>query len=75
MPLTDAEACLFVAEYYGRRATDLRALGAGEWSRAYALVLDGREAVIRFGDYVEDFRKGPGDGRAQLRGVADPRGH
>ena len=32
-------------------------LGAGEWSRAYALVLDGREAVIRFGDHVGDFRK------------------
>ena len=57
MPVTDAEARLFVAEYYGRRATDLRALGAGEWSRAYALVLDGQEAVVRFGDYVEDFHK------------------
>lgn len=57
MPVTDAEARLFVAEYYGRRATDLCALGAGEWSRAYTLVLDGREAVIRFGGYVEDFRK------------------
>lgn len=32
-------------------------LGAGEWSRAYAFVLGGREAVIRFGDHVEDFRK------------------
>jgi hypothetical protein len=36
---------------------DVRALDAGEWSRAYAFVLDGREAVIRFGDHVEDFRK------------------
>ncbi len=57
MPVTDADARRFVTEYYGRRARDVRALGAGEWSRAYALVLDGREAVIRFGDYVEDFRK------------------
>ena len=36
---------------------DVRALGAGEWSQAYAFVLDGREAVIRFGGYAEDFRK------------------
>jgi hygromycin-B 4-O-kinase len=57
MPVTDAQARRFVALYYGRRAGDVRALGAGEWSRAYALVLDGREAVVRFGDYVEDFRK------------------
>ena len=32
-------------------------LGAGEWSQAYAFVLDGREVVIRFGDHAEDFRK------------------
>ncbi|HEY2688292.1 MAG TPA: aminoglycoside phosphotransferase family protein [Streptosporangiaceae bacterium] len=53
----DAAARRFVAERYGSRATDLRALGAGEWSRAYAMVLDGRPVVIRFGDHVEDFRK------------------
>ena len=39
------------------RAADVHRLGAGEWSRAYAFALDGREAVIRFGDHVEDFRK------------------
>jgi hygromycin-B 4-O-kinase len=57
MPVTDAQARRFVAGYYGRRARDVRALGAGEWSQAYAFVLDGREAVIRFGGYAEDFRK------------------
>ena len=41
----------------GRRAAEIRALGAGEWSLAYALVLDGREAVIRFGQHAGDFRK------------------
>jgi hygromycin-B 4-O-kinase len=55
--VTDAEACRFMADYYGRRAADVSALGAGEWSRAYAYVLDGREAVIRFGHHVEDFCK------------------
>jgi hygromycin-B 4-O-kinase len=57
MSVTDAEACRFVADHYGRRAADVGALGAGDWSRAYAFVLDGRAAVIRFGGHVEDFRK------------------
>jgi len=57
MPITDAEACRLVAGHYGRRAADIRLLGAGEWSRAYGFVLDGRDTVIRFGDHVEDFRK------------------
>jgi hygromycin-B 4-O-kinase len=57
MPVTDAEASSFVAAYYGRRAADVRVLGAGEWSRAYGFVLDGRQVVIRFGQHVEDFRK------------------
>jgi Phosphotransferase enzyme family len=57
MPVTHAEARRFVDEHYGPRAADVRALGAGEWSRAYAFVLDGRKAVIRFGDHVEDFGK------------------
>jgi hygromycin-B 4-O-kinase len=57
VPVTDAEAFRFVAGYYGRRAAEVRVLGAGEWSRAYALVLDGQEMVIRFGEYAADFRK------------------
>lgn len=57
MPVTDAEAYRFVGERYGRRAANVRLLGAGEWSRAYAFVLDDRESVVRFGDYVEDFQK------------------
>ena len=57
MPVTDDTARRFVADHYGRRAGALHALGAGEWSRAYAFALDGREAVIRFGGYAEDFRK------------------
>ena len=48
MPMTDAAACRFVAGYYGPLAAGVRTLGAGEWSRAYTFVLDGREAVIRF---------------------------
>ncbi len=55
--ITDAEAARFVAGHYGRRAAGLHPLGAGEWSRAFALTLDGEERVIRFGDHVADFRK------------------
>jgi hygromycin-B 4-O-kinase len=57
VPVTDAEAEEFLAGYYGTRAAEVRVLGAGDWSRAYSLVLDGREAVIRFGQHAGDFRK------------------
>lgn len=57
MPITDGAARSFVADHYGGRATGVSALAAGEWSSAYVIVLDGREAVIRFGHHVEDFRK------------------
>ena len=57
MPMTDAEAAQFVSCHYGPRAADVTPLGAGEWSRAYAFVLDGQEAVIRFGAHAEDFGK------------------
>jgi hygromycin-B 4-O-kinase len=55
--VTDAEAAEFLAWYYGDRAAEVRVLGAGDWSSAYSLVLDGQEAVIRFGQHAEDFRK------------------
>jgi hygromycin-B 4-O-kinase len=57
MPVRDDDARRFVAEHFGSRVTDVRALAAGEWSRAYAMVLDAHRVVIRFGDHVEDFRK------------------
>ncbi|HEX5191124.1 MAG TPA: phosphotransferase [Streptosporangiaceae bacterium] len=55
--VSPAAARDFVARRYGDRAAGLRALGAGEWSHAYSLALDGREMVIRFGGYVEEFLK------------------
>jgi chloramphenicol 3-O-phosphotransferase len=55
--MTDAEAYRFLCGHYHRHARDVHLLGAGEWSRAYAFVLDGREMVIRFGEHIEDFRK------------------
>lgn len=47
----------FVSRRYGARATEPMLLGAGEWSKAYAFLLDGREAVIRFGAESEDVAK------------------
>lgn len=47
----------FVRRRYGDRASELEVLGAGEWSQAYAFRLDGREAVICFGAYGDDFAK------------------
>jgi hygromycin-B 4-O-kinase len=52
-----ADARRFVHDRYGERAGALSALSGGEWSRAYAFTLDGREAVIRFGAYRDDFAK------------------
>lgn len=57
MLTTDAEVDRFMAGHFAGRASGVRLLAAGEWSRAYACLLDGREAVIRFGDHVEDFHK------------------
>jgi hygromycin-B 4-O-kinase len=53
--LADAED--FVRRRYGSRASGLTPLGAGGWSRAYAFTLDGRDLVVRFGAYGEDFAK------------------
>jgi hygromycin-B 4-O-kinase len=57
MPDALAEAERFIARTYGTRAGKLTPLGAGAWSRAYAFTLDGRDAVVRFGAYGEDFAK------------------
>jgi hygromycin-B 4-O-kinase len=56
-PQSKTEAQRFVTARYGRRATRLRLLGAGEWSHAYAFTLDDQDAVIRFGRHGEDFLK------------------
>lgn len=47
----------FVKARFGERAQSFQPLAEGDWSRAYSLLLDGNEAVIRFGSYVADFEK------------------
>lgn len=53
-----SRATRFVAERYGAIAGEsVAVLGGGDWSRAFAFRVDGRELVVRFGRYQEDFRK------------------
>lgn len=47
----------FLRRRYGDRATAPTPLGAGEWSSAYALTLDGQDVVARFGRHGEDYAK------------------
>jgi hygromycin-B 4-O-kinase len=47
----------FIGRRFGKRAGALAVLGAGEWSRAYAMALDGRDVVVRFGAQGDDFAK------------------
>ena len=53
----DLKARRFLEARFDGRAQDFALLGLGEWSRAYALRLDGRDVVVRFGPYREDFEK------------------
>lgn len=55
--LDPSEAAQFVLAHYGDRASTPEVVGAGEWSQAYAFILDGDEAVIRFGQHGDDFAK------------------
>jgi hygromycin-B 4-O-kinase len=55
--LTFADAQSFIRVHYGERATPLKPLGGGAWSEAYALSLDGKEVVARFGAHGDDFSK------------------
>ncbi|MFD5185864.1 phosphotransferase family protein [Streptomyces sp. NPDC058372] len=56
LPLPDL-AHRLVRTAYGDRATEPRPLATGAWSQAFALTLDGVEAVLRIGAHGEDFAK------------------
>ncbi len=47
----------FLTTHLGRAVGDVELVGEGAWSRCFAFTDDGRERVIRFGDYVDDFEK------------------
>lgn len=56
-PVLLADATGFLGERYGGRASDIRELGGGAWSRAFSFRLGRSDLVARFGRYGEDFRK------------------
>ena len=47
----------FLESHYRQQITNLKAIGAGEWSQAFSFRLTGTEYVIRFGAHIEDFEK------------------
>jgi hygromycin-B 4-O-kinase len=55
--LSLADAKRFLRGRYGSRAGAVTPLGAGDWSRVFAVTLDGREMAVKFGAYPEDFAK------------------
>jgi len=51
----DAEA--FLVARFGRRVSEVSAVGQGAWSRAYGFRRDGAEYIVRFSALDEDFHK------------------
>ena len=72
MALSQADRERLVRQRFGGRARGLTPLASGEWSAAYALTLDGRDAVIRFGAHLEDFAKDEVMGRHARAGLPIP---
>ena len=51
------QAEAFLTEHLGAPPEDVAPIGAGAWSQCFAFRHGGNDLVIRFGRYVEDFRK------------------
>lgn len=51
------QARSFLAGYLGGEPADLALIGAGAWSRCFGFRWRDQELVIRFGRYLDDFRK------------------
>ena len=51
------EASDFLAEHLGRAVGAVELVGEGAWSRCFGFHDDGRERVIRFGNFFDDFEK------------------
>lgn len=63
----------FVKNHFGDRAQNLVPLASGDWSRAYAFLLDGRDMIIRFGAYRSDFEKDQAMGRFSMASLPIPK--
>ncbi len=55
--LEQSEVQAFIDHHFGERAGEITRLSGGDWSQAYALSVDGRQVVARFGAYGEDYEK------------------
>ena len=55
--VTIDKARAFLADRYRGRARAVAKLGGGDWSSAFSFRLDGRDLVVRFGQWREDFEK------------------
>lgn len=54
--VTAESASLFIGERFGSDAsTTVKPLRGGDWSRAYSFSTDGRDLVVRFGKYRDDY--------------------
>lgn len=51
------QARAFLASYYGSEPSPVGLVGEGAWSRCFGYRRDGQDLVIRFGKFVDDFRK------------------
>ncbi len=47
----------FLTAKYGQDVNDIVPVGRGEWSKAFSFRRAGRDYVVRFGAYLEDFAK------------------
>lgn len=55
--LGQSEVQTFINHHFGERASEITRLSGGDWSQAYALSVDGKQVVARFGDHGEDYKK------------------
>ncbi|MCP5065991.1 MAG: aminoglycoside phosphotransferase family protein [bacterium] len=55
--VTEADAHAFLEKHYGRPVEGVEFIGEGAWSRCFGYCDHGRELVIRFGRFVDDFEK------------------
>src|ERR1035437_1966760 len=54
---TEQQVTRFLQDHLSGPVDNVIALSGGEWSQAFAFNRDGRDFVIRFGHYAEDYHK------------------
>jgi len=52
-----AQARQWLGRHFARDVGTVELVGAGNWSRCFGFVLDGRDLVVRFGSHRDDFEK------------------